>query len=258
MAEQLANFGVTTLAEDLDASETTVTVTSGAALPSSGTFRMLCEAEIMLVTARSTNDLTVTRGAEGTTAATHANGTEIRFILTASSLADAIAQNSAGRGTSFPASPATGQPFFRTDLNLGFFYDGTRWVTQEIFHHSSGEAMPLNSYSRYFAFDARGLGVYLIDYTGIFFGSGFGGTPSTKYYLASLYRIVSPETYTHVINTSNQNIAAEASWQRNVTAIDVALSAASDIEGVRHDFSKVGGPNQGYVTAILSYRLIAT
>lgn len=31
-------------------------------------------------------------------------------------------------GTSFPGSPTTGQRWFRTDLGMEFFYDGTRWL----------------------------------------------------------------------------------------------------------------------------------
>lgn len=33
-------------------------------------------------------------------------------------------------GTTFPASPGTGQQFFRTDLGLECYYDGTRWLTK--------------------------------------------------------------------------------------------------------------------------------
>lgn len=90
MAEQLANFGNTTLAEDLDDSETGVDVTSGAVFPASGNFRVNCEDEIMLVTSRSTNTLTVTRGAEGTAAAVHSSGTAIKMVLTAAGLANII------------------------------------------------------------------------------------------------------------------------------------------------------------------------
>jgi len=60
----------TTTNEELDASETTVTVTSGAVLAVGQT--ILVESEQMYVTAKSTNDLTVVRGVNGTTAATHA------------------------------------------------------------------------------------------------------------------------------------------------------------------------------------------
>jgi hypothetical protein len=90
VAEQLANFGNTTLAEDLDNSETTVTVTSGSVFPSSGNFRINIDDEIMLVTSRSTNDLTVTRGAESTVAATHNNGATVKQVLTAAGLNTAI------------------------------------------------------------------------------------------------------------------------------------------------------------------------
>lgn len=34
-----------------------------------------------------------------------------------------------GYGTSFPASPQTGQRYFRTDLGWLCFFDGTRWLT---------------------------------------------------------------------------------------------------------------------------------
>ena len=34
------------------------------------------------------------------------------------------------KGSSFPASPSSGDPFFRDDLGLWCYYDGTRWLTQ--------------------------------------------------------------------------------------------------------------------------------
>lgn len=34
-----------------------------------------------------------------------------------------------GAGAAFPASPATGAPFFRTDLGLWAYHDGTRWLS---------------------------------------------------------------------------------------------------------------------------------
>lgn len=36
-------------------------------------------------------------------------------------------------GTSFPVSPSTGDRFSRTDRNIDYFYDGTRWLSTEIF-----------------------------------------------------------------------------------------------------------------------------
>lgn len=38
-----------------------------------------------------------------------------------------------GSGTSFPVSPATSDRFFRTDRNIEYFYDGTRWLSMQLF-----------------------------------------------------------------------------------------------------------------------------
>lgn len=35
-------------------------------------------------------------------------------------------------GTSFPASKATGDRYYRTDLTMEFFYDGTRWLSTQL------------------------------------------------------------------------------------------------------------------------------
>jgi hypothetical protein len=95
MAEQLANFGETTVNEALDDSETTVTVADGSVFPSSGNFRVVVDDELMLVTARSSNDLTVTRGAESTSAAAHDDGSDITMVATAASMLLWISENAA-------------------------------------------------------------------------------------------------------------------------------------------------------------------
>jgi hypothetical protein len=86
MTWQRQNFGETTAAEAVDNSETTLTVTDGGVFPSSGNFAVLMDDEIMHVTARSTNDLTVARGAEGTSAVAHDNGAPIVQVMTYNSL----------------------------------------------------------------------------------------------------------------------------------------------------------------------------
>ena len=66
----------TTLAEELDASETEIDLTSSTGLDSAGT--IFIENEQITYTGISTNTLTgCTRGANGTTAATHSNGTQV-------------------------------------------------------------------------------------------------------------------------------------------------------------------------------------
>jgi hypothetical protein len=84
--EQFRNEAVNTIAEDLDNSETVVTVSDGSVFPSSGNFRVRVDDEIMICTSRSTNDLTVIRGQESTSAVTHSNGAAISLVLTAASI----------------------------------------------------------------------------------------------------------------------------------------------------------------------------
>lgn len=109
MAEQVKNFGTTVLSGGIDASTATVVVLDGSVFPASGNFRVVVDSEIMLCTSRTGNTLTVTRGAESSTAASHLDAAPIAHILTAGSLLTYIQEQSiqtvvAGRGVSVDVS----------------------------------------------------------------------------------------------------------------------------------------------------------
>lgn len=84
--EQITNFGRTTLTSGIDDDDTSIAVGDGSVFPSSGNFRLNCEDELMLCTARSGSTLTVTRGIEGTTPASHSLGRVITQVITAGSI----------------------------------------------------------------------------------------------------------------------------------------------------------------------------
>lgn len=86
LREQFKNNAVDELDGSIDASQTTLDVLDGSVFPATGNFRLVIEDEILICTARSTNTLTVVRGQEGTTGASHANGTAVAHILTADGL----------------------------------------------------------------------------------------------------------------------------------------------------------------------------
>lgn len=65
---------VTTLASAITADQTTITVTNAGSFPDSAPFYVICESEVMLVTARNGNQFTVTRGQMYSTAASHSAG----------------------------------------------------------------------------------------------------------------------------------------------------------------------------------------
>lgn len=84
--EQITNTAQTTLATGINASVTSLSIVSATGFPSSGNFRLLIGTEILLVTARSGTTLTVTRGQEGSTAASHTAGVPVTIIFTAGAL----------------------------------------------------------------------------------------------------------------------------------------------------------------------------
>lgn len=87
MTEQFNNYAVDSLAAGCGSGDASITVTNGAALAATGNFRLLVDNELMLCTARSTNTLTVTRGIEGTTAASHLMGAQVIPLVTAGAIA---------------------------------------------------------------------------------------------------------------------------------------------------------------------------
>lgn len=84
--EQLANNAQTTLNGGINSSVTTLTLASASSFPTSGVFRILIGTEILKVTAVSGTTLTVARGSEGTTPASHSSGDAVTAIQTAASV----------------------------------------------------------------------------------------------------------------------------------------------------------------------------
>ena len=74
----LARSEHTTLNGSINSSVTSITVASAAALPLEGEYHILVESELMTVTAgQGTTSLTVTRGVDSTTAASHADAKSV-------------------------------------------------------------------------------------------------------------------------------------------------------------------------------------
>lgn len=86
---QYANNPATALSGSVTAGATSISVASGAAFPAFGNFTIIVESEIMLVTGVAGTTWTVTRGYDGTAAASHTNNTPVTAILTKASFLNA-------------------------------------------------------------------------------------------------------------------------------------------------------------------------
>lgn len=79
-------------------------------------------------------------------------------------------------GTSFPVSPATGDRYYRTDRNIDYFYDGTRWLSTQIFTISLGDfdGIATNG-TNYIAVPFKGVySLYLLSFSASIFRNAAG------------------------------------------------------------------------------------
>jgi len=169
--EQFTNNAATTLSAAITSTiATTLTVASAATFPQTTQFRIRIDDELLLVTAGAgLTTWTVTRGIEGTTAATHANGAAVVHVLTAGSLDQArsdfaplsvcegrltlVSGSAVPTADTFSAGTVYWTPYLGNRLAL---YDGSRWNVR-----STGEvsvAIPSTLFRVFdvFAYDSAG------------------------------------------------------------------------------------------------------
>jgi hypothetical protein len=65
------------------------------------------------------------------------NGESGSSVRTKLNMALAVTDSQLG-GTSFPGSPALNDRYYRTDRNIQYYYDGTRWLSTHLFDQSFG------------------------------------------------------------------------------------------------------------------------
>lgn len=135
--EQFANLASTFLSGSISSGATSLVVVVPSVFPSTGNFRILIDSEIMLVTAVSGSNFTVTRAQEGTTATAHNSGVAIVHVFTSGALAQFRADGQqAAPYASRPAAGNTGVIFRPTDGYTLYRDNGTTW-------DSFGPAYPL-------------------------------------------------------------------------------------------------------------------
>src|ERR1700728_187381 len=132
MSEQYADAAQTTLNGAITSGQTPLTVASAAGFPATAPFRILIDNELMIVTAGAgTTTWTVTRGAEGTTAAAHSNGATVTQVLTAQGLANVTGGVNAQTGTSYT--------FATTDARQLVTFDNSSPVAVTLPQATSGD-----------------------------------------------------------------------------------------------------------------------
>ena len=114
---------------------TSMTVTSAATFPAALNYRIRIDNEFLIVTGGAgTTTWTITRGAEGSTAATHANGATVYGVLTAAGLAHPVEQHTHAGGTE--GILLSGSLFGDGSDGTGTITSGTTTLTRDYFYNN--------------------------------------------------------------------------------------------------------------------------
>jgi hypothetical protein len=167
----------------------------------------------------------------------------------------ALDYHASSYGSSFPAQPAYGnnKPFYRTDRNLEYFYDGTRWLSTTLYREPlamQDALIPTATAATITRLPMWGTdhalwAVSLYTYTIV---SGTNG--ASDYWTMSLYAEPGG-TFGFSLNTSAHT---PNTHQRTSGAIGSVI--ASTEYAIILILAKTGAPGSLYLTAALSYRLI--
>ena len=264
MGIKFSNNGHSTLAASISSSDTSITVASGhgSRFPSLAAgdyfYATLIDAsnnlEIVKCTARSSDVLTVTRGAESTTARAYAIGDRIELRVTAAGLDEAAQiydkdSTSTGyfdlpAGTTAQAPAAgTGRVRFDTDLGVVMFSDGSDW------YKIAAAVAQLSSVSG-IIYDGAASTLTLT-------GSGFLTSNLVVNFTQSSDGIDEDVTVTPTSDTS-ATVAVPSSVYSNVTAGNVVSVQVTNSDGMSSaavSKTALGTPSGGTVTTSGSYRI---
>ena len=129
--ERLVNDASTTINGAVTATATSIVVTDGSVFPSTGDYRLLIDSEVVLVTARSTNTLTVERGADGTSNTTHSDGATISAVLTAGAIDQVLDDIVGGYSDRYPYRIMNQSGVIQTTANFTWVNQGTATAIDE-------------------------------------------------------------------------------------------------------------------------------
>ena len=175
--------------------------------------------------------------------------------------ASLTARLAAERGAAFPAQPAYGnnRPFYRTDRRVEYFYDGTRWLTTQLYDQALNAAVALPfsaTQTGGHRMTMPGAGAYSIwlesIYASVFIAAG-GTALAAGHNWA--FQAKGQPSGANLGTGHSINSGASAVWRQfSPLAINTVVATTEfEIEVVS---TKTGTPGDAYYLPRLTYRLI--
>jgi hypothetical protein len=168
-------------------------------------------------------------------------------------------------GTSFPGSKATGDRYWRTDLGLECYWDGTRWVSSTLYHEQMGAiegGFPTGGWGN--ALGTQSIGrwtpwhsdydLWLVS----LYGSTYVGATNdgSHYWTVSLFKTNAAGAETSIV-TFATNADTQANYTTHAAAIGAAMGGATYKELIAK-VTPTSTPGNIYPSVAISYRLIVT
>lgn len=170
-------------------------------------------------------------------------------------------------GTAFPASPTTNDRFYRTDLTLWFFFDGTRWMTEDLFtcqlRSNSATVQPYAATTATVQVAGMpslqgGSDLWIESHMCTFLVAG-GGTAlgAAHKWVGTVQKGDSAAALTTVA-TVNIDSGASAAWRRIETTVNALINTPTTFFFFATTWTKTGTPGTLQALEEIHYRIVAT
>lgn len=173
----------------------------------------------------------------------------------------AVAWNS---GTAFPTA-ATGDRFWRTDTGLEYYFDGTRWVSVQLFAMSPTAATALAALSassnvgRIGTEFGTGTDLWLVNSMVKFFvASGGSALSGSHSWICTIVKLDTANNSGGTLDTITVNSGNSAEWRTETTAIGALLGTSATYPAINFSWAKTGTPGTLTPVHTLTCRLVQT
>jgi hypothetical protein len=170
-----------------------------------------------------------------------------------------------GHGTVFPTSPATNDTFYREDLDMEFFYNGTRWLSTAVYE------MPIPQSDNLSATETDvvrlrapwlrgGSDIWFEAIVHTFFVNGGGSALSGSHKWVTTVKKLAVTTGTlTVIGTFNVDSGSSAVWRESTPVdVDALMNNGTTHIMLTATHTKTGTPGNFFAYMTISYRIVAT
>lgn len=159
-------------------------------------------------------------------------------------------------GTAFPASPTTGDRFFRTDRGIEYYWDGTRWLSTTSFRADvaiQDQLLPLTISTTIRASnpEASLYDMYVERVVVGYYPSA--GTTASNYFTMQL-AYVDVSTSTNVGSAISTQNATLSQWAHGAVSANVVVPSTADV--FQLTCTETGTSTTWVVGAVIHYRLV--